>query len=226
MFEITKELWAGDKAVPLTPELHERIMAANDKLATNGQRLLGVAFRPVAAEPVNADHETLEQDMVFIGLIGMIDPPRAGVREAVHTCLAAGIRPVMITGDHPLTAQHIARELHISSNGHHAVTGQQIEQMSLETLEGMVETVSVYARVSPEHKLKIVQALQYKGHIVAMTGDGVNDAPALKGADIGVAMGITGTDVSKEAADKVLLEDNFTTIVAAVEYGCFLGYGS
>ncbi|NKQ37024.1 MAG: cation-translocating P-type ATPase [Chloroflexi bacterium] len=216
---ITTEVWAGDKAVPLTAELRERIMASNNQLAANGQRILGVAFRPLASEPDKADEAILEQEMVFIGLIGMMDPPRPEVKEAVETCRTAGIRPIMITGDHPLTAQHIARELHIASNGQQALTGQQLEQMPLETLETIVEEAPVYARVSPEHKLKIVQALQDKGHIVAMTGDGVNDAPALKRADIGVAMGITGTDVSKEAADMVLLDDNFATIVAAVKEG-------
>ena len=219
LLEITADVWAGDEVLPLTPKLYERIMAANDQLAANGQRILGVAFRPLEAEPANADESTLEREMVFIGLIGMMDPPRPEVKAAVQTCRAAGIHPIMITGDHPLTAQHIARELHITSNGQEALTGRQLEQMSLETLETMVEHVPVYARVSPEHKLKIVQALQDQGHIVAMTGDGVNDAPALKKADIGVAMGITGTDVSKEAADMVLLDDNFATIVTAIKEG-------
>jgi Ca2+-transporting ATPase len=215
---ISDHVWAGDEAVPLDDELRQRISDANDQLAQQGQRVLGVAFRPLPEEQVDAAEAELECEMTFIGLVGMIDPPRPEVKEAVEVCRTAGIRPVMITGDHPLTAQQIARELHISSNGQ-ALTGQDLMRMSLEELEAVVEEVPVYARVSPEHKLKIVQALQDKGHIVAMTGDGVNDAPALKKADIGVAMGITGTDVSKEAADMVLLDDNFATIVSAVREG-------
>ncbi|MEE9616821.1 MAG: cation-translocating P-type ATPase [Anaerolineae bacterium] len=218
MLEITAQAWAGDQAVPLTDDLRQRILAANDRLAQDGQRVLGVAFRPLSAQPVTADEAELEREMTFIGLVGMIDPSRPEVKDAVQICKAAGIRPVMITGDHPLTAQHIARELGIAVAGR-ALTGQDLARMSVEELENIVEEVPVYARVSPEHKLKIVQALQDRGHIVAMTGDGVNDAPALKKADIGVAMGITGTDVSKEAADMVLLDDNFATIVSAVAEG-------
>ncbi len=218
LLEISDQVWAGDKAVPMTDDLRTRIEAANDHLASQGQRVLGVAFRPIDEVPNEADEASLEQKMIFIGLVGMIDPPRPEVREAVQTAREAGIRPVMITGDHPLTARQIAWELGIASDGN-PLTGRELDQMSLDDLKHVVEDVTVYARVSPEHKLKIVQALQDRGHIVAMTGDGVNDAPALKRADIGVAMGITGTDVSKEAADMVLLDDNFATIVAAVKEG-------
>jgi Ca2+-transporting ATPase len=218
LLEISTQVWSGDDAVPMSGELRDRILGANDQLAQHGQRVLGVAFRPLSHQPDKIDEAELEQEMTFIGLIGMMDPPRPEVRDAVATCRAAGIRPVMITGDHPLTASHIARELGIATNGR-SLTGQDLARMSVEELQNVVGEASVYARVSPEHKLKIVQALQDQGHIVAMTGDGVNDAPALKKADIGVAMGITGTDVAKEAADMVLLDDNFATIVAAVEEG-------
>jgi Ca2+-transporting ATPase len=219
MLSITEDVWSGDQAVPLDDDLRGRILAANDQLAQDGQRVLGVAFRALNELPASLDEESLETQMTFIGLVGMIDPPRPEVEEAVETSRTAGIRPVMITGDHPLTALRIAKDLGISAEDGKILTGQQLAQMSAGDLEGVVEDVSVYARVSPEHKLKIVEALQKRGHIVAMTGDGVNDAPALRRSDIGVAMGITGTDVSKEAADMVLLDDNFATIVRAVAEG-------
>ncbi len=218
LLDISGQVWAGDGPTPMTDDLHQRILDANNRLAQEGQRVLGVAFRSLSAVPKNIDEAQLEQNMVFIGLVGMIDPPRPEVREAVQKAKQAGIHPIMITGDHPLTAQFIAQELNIAASGR-VITGKELAQTSEKELEALVEDVSVYARVSPEHKLQIVNALQNKGHIVAMTGDGVNDAPALKKADIGVAMGITGTDVSKEAADMVLLDDNFATIVAAIEEG-------
>jgi Ca2+-transporting ATPase len=224
LLQISDRVWAGDEEVPLTDEMRARIVAANDQMAGQGQRVLGVAFRSLNEQPDEADEVDLEQQMTFIGLVGMIDPPRPEAHEAVQMARAAGIRAVMITGDHPLTARQIARELGIASELDVAadgspVTGRDLAEMSMDDLEAVVDQVAVYARVSPEHKLKIVQALQDRGQIVAMTGDGVNDAPALKKADIGVAMGITGTDVSKEAADMVLLDDNFATIVAAVKEG-------
>jgi len=218
LLDITSHIWAGDQPIPLTAELRQKILTANDTLAQGGQRVLGIVFRPLSMLPETVEENILERDVTFIGLIGMIDPPRQEVKKAVQTCKTAGIRPVMITGDHHLTALNIARELDIATDGR-AMTGQELAQLSVDELGHIVENVDVYARVSPEHKLKIIRALQDKGHIVAMTGDGVNDAPALKKADIGVAMGITGTDVSKEAADMVLLDDNFTTIVAAVREG-------
>jgi Ca2+-transporting ATPase len=218
LLDISSQVWVNGQAEPLTPEWRARVERANEGLAQKGMRVLGVAFRPLTDRPADGDSGSLERDVIFVGLFGMIDPPRKEVEEAVRICRRAGIRPVMITGDHPLTALQIARELGITETGQ-ALTGQDLEKLSTGDLKGIVETVSVYARVSPEHKLKIVQALQDKGHIVSMTGDGVNDAPALKKADIGVAMGITGTDVAKEASDIVLLDDNFATIVAAVEEG-------
>jgi Ca2+-transporting ATPase len=162
--------------------------------------------------------DAIETDLVFLGLVGMIDPPREEVKDAVDLAKGAGIRPIMITGDHPKTAAAIAEELDISAEGR-AITGAELEEFDDETLERTARECSVYARVNPEHKLRVVDALQKDGQVVAMTGDGVNDAPALKTADIGVAMGITGTDVSNEAADMVLTDDNFSSIVAAVEEG-------
>jgi Ca2+-transporting ATPase len=218
LLEVCDQVWTGDEILALNEEMSERISAANARLAQQGQRILGVAFAPLNQPVTVKDEVELEAHKIFIGLVGMIDPPRAEVKNAVLTARTAGIRPIMITGDHPLTAQHIAKNLTITENDRN-LTGVDLAQMSLADLESAVDTVSVYARVSPEHKLNIVEALQDKGEIVAMTGDGVNDAPALKKADIGVAMGITGTDVSKEAADMILLDDNFATIVAAVEEG-------
>ena len=215
LLEVTESVWTGGELVPLDEKMKERILAANGRLAQQGQRVLGVAYRPLETADLG---EATEAQVVFIGLIGMIDPPRPEVKQAVAIARTAGIRPIMITGDHRLTAQHIAKELDIARSDKN-ITGYDLAQMDMGQIKGVVDEVSVYARVSPEHKLNIVDALQEKGEIVAMTGDGVNDAPALKKADIGVAMGITGTDVSKEAADMILLDDNFATIVAAVEEG-------
>ena len=218
LLEISTQVWVKDKLETLTPEWRKRIEAANERLAGKGMRVLGVAMRFLDEPPPLDKLLDHEQKLVFVGLFGMIDPARTEVKDAVATCRAAGIRPIMITGDHPLTARYIANELGILA-GEHIVTGQELEVMSEADLIETVAEVSVFARVSPEHKLKIVQALQKRGQTVAMTGDGVNDAPALRKADIGVAMGITGTDVSKEASDIVLLDDNFATIVAAVREG-------
>ena len=222
LLQICTQVWTEKAIAPLDRNWRSRIASANDRLADDGVRVLGVAFRSLGTPPVDGDENTLERDLVFVGLAGMIDPPRPEVRQAVAQCRTAGIRVVMITGDHPLTALHVARELEIAredASGSSVVSGQQLAVMIVDDLEAVVEDVPVYARVNPEDKVKIVGALKRRGHFVAMTGDGVNDAPALKRADIGVAMGITGTDVSKEAADMVLLDDNFATIVHAIEEG-------
>jgi Ca2+-transporting ATPase len=218
LLALTAHVWEGERPEPITDAWRTRIRAAGERLAGDGMRVLGVTCRRLDSTPVPADAGRLEHDLTFLGLIGLMDPPRAAVRPAVATCKAAGIRPVMITGDHPLTAVAIARDLGMTERPG-AVTGDALSRMGPSELAAIVDEVAVYARVSPEDKLRIVDALKQRGQVVAMTGDGVNDAPALKKADIGVAMGITGTDVAKEAADMVLVDDNFATIVAAVEEG-------
>jgi P-type Ca2+ transporter type 2C len=214
----TCNVWEAATVKPFDQHWRERVMASHDQLAHNGMRVLGVGIRIFEEMPTKEMLENLEQDLILIGLFGMIDPPRPEVKDAIQICKTAGIRPVMITGDHPLTARHIAHQLGILENDRF-LTGQELEALSVEEVREASKDITVFARVSPEHKLKLVQAYQDQGFIVAMTGDGVNDAPALKKADIGVAMGITGTDVSKEAAEMVLIDDNFATIVAAVEEG-------
>lgn len=218
LLEISDRVWNDGQVSSLDSAWKQRILDANNDLALKGMRVLGVAFRQCANIDQKLACEDLEKDLVFVGMFAMIDPARPEVKDAVATAKQAGVRPIMITGDHPLTALHIAQELGIAEN-EQTITGVELTKMDDDTLKERVKQVSVFARVSPEHKLRIVNALQEQGQIVAMTGDGVNDAPALKKADIGVAMGITGTDVSKEAADMVLLDDNFATIVSAVKEG-------
>jgi Ca2+-transporting ATPase len=209
----------GQSQQVLSQQQRDQILEQNNQMAASGLRVLGFAYKPLDTRPAEGSDETTERELVWLGLVGMLDAPRPEVREAVRKCREAGIRPIMITGDHQLTAQAIAQDLGIAQAGDHVLNGQQLERLSQEELEREVDEVSIYARVSPEHKLRIVQALQSRGKFTAMTGDGVNDAPALKQSDIGIAMGITGTDVSKEASDMVLLDDNFATIVAATEEG-------
>jgi Ca2+-transporting ATPase len=213
LIEHAVNVWDGDEIVPFDDGWRNRIVAANDALAGGGMRVLGLAWRPIASSD-----DDPESDLTLLGLVGIIDPPRPEVRDAVAVCRTAGIRPVMITGDHPLTAVAIGQDLGITDTDR-VLVGSDLDRLSDDEFDAVVRDVSVFARVSPEHKLRIVGSLQKQGEVVAMTGDGVNDAPALKRADIGVAMGITGTDVSKEAADMVLRDDNFATIVAAVEEG-------
>jgi P-type Ca2+ transporter type 2C len=215
---IATAVWIDGRTQTLDDGWRGRIMAAHDDLAGRGMRILGVGIRLLDRIPDPSELPDLEQDVLLVGLVGMIDPPRPEVGDAVRLCRAAGIRPVMVTGDHPLTARHIARQVGIAAD-ERFVMGQEIEGLSEAELRRTAAEVAVFARVSPEHKLRLVQAYQDNGQVVAMTGDGVNDAPALKKADIGVAMGLGGTDVSKEAAKMVLLDDNFATIVAAVQEG-------
>lgn len=208
-------IYADGRERQLTEKDKDDILSVAQAMASDALRVLGIAYKRL---PSSVDTETVEQDMVFVGLVGMIDSPREEVKEAIKLCDQAGIKSVMITGDHKLTATAVARELGLLKEGI-VVSGAELDEMSDKEFEALVEKIEVYARVSPAHKLRIVEALIKKGHVVAMTGDGVNDAPALKRADIGVAMGITGTDVAKEAADMVLTDDNFASIVAAVEEG-------
>ena len=229
----TRYLWEDGKIVALGEDRRADLVRRNDALAGQALRVLAIATRTVPAATLGLDPQasgadrtssielpdSIEDDLVLLGLVGMIDPPRAEAKVAVATAKRAHIRSVMITGDHPATAEAIARELEIFEPGARTVTGVEMRTMEDAELDAIVEQVRVFARVDPEHKLRIVGALQRKGHIVAMTGDGINDAPALKTANIGVAMGITGTDVSKEAADMVLTDDNFASIVKAIEEG-------
>ena len=210
---------SGAAPADMTAADARRVSDANAAMAERALRVLGCAYKDIDALPGELSTQTLESGLTFVGLVGMIDPPRMEVKDAMAECYAAGIRPVMITGDHKLTAVAIAKELNIFRDGDLAITGEDLDFMPQEMLEQDVEKFSVYARVSPEHKMRIVHAWQKRGMVVAMTGDGVNDAPALKAADIGCAMGITGTDVAKGAADMILTDDNFATIVEAVEQG-------
>lgn len=211
-------LWQG-KVVSLTPALRHKCHVAYEKMAQSALRVLAMGYRDVTSFDRTEQADDAEKNLIFVGLTGMIDPPRAEVKDAISTCRAAGIKTVMITGDHQLTAEAIAGSLGIIPRGGESISGKQLELLSDAELDERVENIYVYARVSPEHKLRIVRSLQRKGHVVAMTGDGVNDAPAIKAADIGIAMGINGTDVSKEASSLILSDDNFSTIVAAIEEG-------
>ncbi len=211
-----------DKPLPMTQAAKEKILAANDAMTKDALRVLGLAYRldedvPDDPEKINADE--LEKNLVFVGLVGMIDPPRAEVKPALEHARHAGIRTVMITGDYPNTAKAIAEAIGLLRPGKGVMTGAQIDHLSDDELKNVIEDTDVFARVSPEHKMRIVDALQANHEVVAMTGDGVNDAPAIKRADIGIAMGVTGTDVAKETADMVLTDDNYASIVAAVEQG-------
>ena len=208
----------GEK-MPLTEDIRENILSINKQMADRALRVLCAAERAYDEEPTDFSPEALEQELCFLGLCGMIDPVRLEVKDAISRCKTAGIRPIMITGDHIDTAQAIAKELGILLEGTEAITGAQLDEISDEALAANIAHYSVYARVQPEHKVRIVKAWQENGRITAMTGDGVNDAPSIKNADIGVGMGITGTDVTKNVADMVLADDNFATIVSAVEEG-------
>ncbi len=209
----------GNRDRPLSPQDREEILAAMDGMAGDALRVLAVACRPLNQIPETADPASVEQELVFLGLVGMIDPPRPEVRAAIQTARSAGIKTIMITGDHKRTALAIASDLHMFTPGLEGLTGEELDRLDDAEFLPLAEVVDVYSRVSPQHKVRIVDALKEKGNIVAMTGDGVNDAPAVKRADIGVAMGITGTDVAKEAADMVLTDDNYASIVAAIEEG-------
>lgn len=218
LLNISTRVWTDNGPVSMTDDWAARILKAHDEMAQKGIRVLGLAYKGVEQFTEEQKTEELENDLTFVGMIGLMDPPRAEVKHAVEKCKTAGIRPVMITGDYPLTAKAVANELGITGDAEF-ITGETLSKMSDEEVEQVVRKINVFARVSPRDKLRIVTALQEQGEMVAMTGDGVNDSPALKKANIGVSMGITGTDVAKEASDMVLLDDNFATIVTSVEEG-------
>jgi Ca2+-transporting ATPase len=208
-----------DKQADMTESVRERIRAANDQMTGKALRVIAVAYKVIKELPEELTPETVEKNLVFVGLVGMIDPPRAEVGESLEVAANAGIRTIMITGDYPQTARAIAENIGLTKAEREVITGAELSQMPDQTLREKIKSVNVFARVSPEHKMRIVDALQSHNEVVAMTGDGVNDAPAIKRSDIGVAMGITGTDVAKETADMVLTDDNYTSIVSAVEQG-------
>lgn len=219
VLDLCEHLIENGKTVPLDDVKKQEILAVNRDMAQHALRVLAVACRPLGSVPAVCDHAIIEQKLVFTGLLGMIDPPRPEVKQAVRMAHEAGLKSVMITGDHKDTAEAIAREIGMLSPAGKVYTGAELDSMSDLELEDAIEDVNVCCRVSPQHKTRIVDAFKARGHVVAMTGDGVNDAPALKRANIGVAMGITGTDVSKETADMVLTDDNYASIVSAVEEG-------
>lgn len=219
VLSVTTHIYSGGEIRPITEQDIQAIRAENERMASSALRVLSAAYMDIDALPTDITPESVEHDLIFVGMLGMIDPARPEVIEAVAKCATAGITPVMITGDHKITAVAIAQEIGIYKEGNKSLTGVDLQEISDEQLRADIEQNAVYARVAPEHKVRIVKAWQSKGNIVAMTGDGVNDGPALKQADIGVAMGIVGTEVAKEAADVVLTNDNFATIVDAVEEG-------
>ncbi|MDD2504199.1 MAG: cation-translocating P-type ATPase, partial [Clostridia bacterium] len=219
VLSVSTQILIDGKIRPITDEDIEEIKEQNNSMAKMALRVLAIANKELADIPADVNAETIERDLTFIGLLGMIDPARPEVIEAIKKCRTAGIRPVMITGDHKVTAVAIAEEIGLFNEGDKALTGSELEKISDEDLSRDVHKYSVYARVAPEHKVRIVKAWQSHGEVVSMTGDGVNDAPALKQADIGTAMGIVGTEVAKDASDVILTDDNFATIVSAIEEG-------
>ena len=218
ILELSSHVLRSGGAEPLRSDEREEMLESVRTMAGQGLRVLGMAYRAVTL-PADLSSEEVEQNLTFVGVAGMMDPPRGEVREAISTTKRAGIRTVMITGDHALTARAIAEQIGLLSSGARVITGPELDEMSDEDLDRIAEDIAVCARSSPDHKVRILQALKQRGHVVAMTGDGVNDAPALKQADIGISMGITGTEVTKQAADIVLADDNFATIVGAIEQG-------
>lgn len=217
ILKICKGAYVNGEIVPMTEALEEEIMKSSNAMSDEALRVLGAAYKEVSSSSGTVDD--FEKDLIFVGLVGMIDPPRLEVKDSINLCKHAGIKTIMITGDHKKTAFAIAKELNIAENEEQTISGSELDKLSEDELSNKIDDLRVFARVSPEHKVKIVKAFKSKGNIVSMTGDGVNDAPSLKTADIGVAMGITGTDVAKGAADMVLTDDNFSTIVSAIEEG-------
>ncbi|MDF1537862.1 MAG: cation-translocating P-type ATPase [Candidatus Thorarchaeota archaeon] len=219
LLRLCSEIYYDGKSRPLTDQDRKRILDVNAELAESALRVLALAYKPIASEIPDWEPEQVEKNLIFVGLVGMMDPPRDEVKDAIKICKTAGIRPIMITGDHKLTARAIAHSVGLIERDGKVLTGAEIDQMTKSEFNECVHSCNVFARVAPEHKLQIVKALRNSNQVVAMTGDGVNDAPAVKAADVGISMGIRGADVTKEASDVILTDDNFATIVTAVEKG-------